>query len=273
MAKIALAKTQVEDEFEEETLPEEEIPEEEPLDDQELLDEEQPLPEEEPLEDEFVDEKEEPVEPVIPGRRIPPPPPTAADTASTDEERAGEELRNIVIDAIVRLNYVFDNSPDSFVIKYAIHFEGKTAAKVAVVKGNASISTEVEGFLAKWPTGQCKLSVTIPDTAFGLTFSRTSDEQATLNLRFTNPIIETWESECSFKDAPEAKFNTKGDPEKWLAKALQNTSPPLAQLTVPLARDESSTMKFVINKQMLKDPPLGTAEIEGTGVVTINSGR
>ncbi len=281
-----LAHAQVEDEFEEEYLPEDDEFVDEPLD--EPIDEpfDEPFEEEFPLEDEeFIPEEEDffeepleeeglpPVKPPPAQRRIVPPPPARTDADATDEARAGEELRNIVIDAVVTLNYVFANSPDSFVIKYAIHFEGKTAARVAVVKGKASISTEVDGFLAKWPTGECKLKVTIPDTPFGLTFNRSTDEQANLNVRFTSPIIETWESECTFQDAPEAKFNTKGNPERWLAKAMQKTSPPLSRLTVPLEQGESSTMKFVINKQMLKDPPLGTAEIQGTGVVTINSRR
>jgi len=188
------------------------------------------------------------------------------------EAREGEEARQIVIDSLVNLNYVFNNSPDSFILKYHVHLEGKLAAATAVIKGNASIATEVTGFLAKWPTGECKLTVTVPDSPFQMTFRKTAEDKANVDIKFTNPILETWESQCNFKDAPDAKFNTKGDPEKWLAKAFEKARPPLARMTVNLNPDESTTMKIEIPKQTIKDPPLGSAEVEGTGVITINPG-
>ena len=186
--------------------------------------------------------------------------------------REGEELRQVVIDSLVNLNYTFTGSPDTFVLKYHIHLEGKVAASTAVVKGNATIATEVTGYLAKWPTGSCKLAVTIPDSPFEMVFRKAAEDKAGIELKFTNPISETWESQCSFDDAPGAKFNTKGDPEKWLAKALEKASPPLSRLTAPLTTGESSSMKFIIGKQTIKDPPIGSADIEGTGVITINPG-
>lgn len=184
----------------------------------------------------------------------------------------GEEARQIVIDSLVNMNYVFNGSPDSFILKYHVHLEGKVAAATAVIKGNASIATEVTGYLAKWPTGNCKLTVNIPDTPFQMTFTKIGEERGNIDLKFTNPITEMWESLCTFTDAPDAKFNTKGDPEKWLAKALEKARPPLTRLTVNLNPEESTTMKFEISKQTIKDPPLGTAEFEGTGVITINPG-
>lgn len=186
--------------------------------------------------------------------------------------REGEEARQVVIDSLVNLNYVFNNSPDSFILKYHVHLEGKLAAATAVIKGNASIATDVTGFLAKWPTGNCKLAVNIPDSPFEMIFRKTADDKGTIDLKFTNPITETWESQCTFQDAPDAKFNTKGDPEKWLAKALEKARPPLTRLTVNLNPEESTTMKFEISKQTIKDPPLGSAEVDGTGVITINPG-
>ena len=188
------------------------------------------------------------------------------------EAGAGEEARQVVIDALVNMNYIFNNSPDSFVIKYHLHFEGRVAASTAVVKGNSSIATEVTGYLAKWPTGECKLSVQVPSTQTELTFRKVSDDKATIDLKFTNPISEIWESQCLFKDAPDATFNTKGDPEKWLAKALEKARPPLARMSVDLNPEESTTMKFEIGKQTIKDPPLGSAEVDGTGVITVNPG-
>jgi len=227
-----------------------------------------PRPEEVP-EEEAIPEEAAPEEipamaptPAAPAVRLPP------EAAA----REGEEARQIVIDSLVNLNYVFNNSPDSFILKYHLHLEGKVAATIAVVKGTASIATEVTGFLAKWPTGSCKLVVNIPDTPFEMIFRKSSEDKANIDLKFTNPITETWESQCSFEDAPGAKFNTKGDPEKWLAKALEKARPPLNRLTMPVTVDESTTMKFEIGKQNIKDPPLGSAEVEGTGVITINPG-
>ncbi len=213
-------------------------------------------------------EQEETGEPAAEGQPQPPKPPATAEGAA----REGEEARQIVIDALVNLNYVFNNSPDSFMLKYHVHLEGRVAAATAVLKGNSSINTEVTGFLAKWPTGECKLNVTVPDSPFEMTFRKTAEDRAMVDLKFPNPISENWDSQCSFKDAPDAKFNTKGDPEKWLAKAFEKARPPLTRLTVNLNPEESTTMKFEISKQTIKDPPLGSAEVDGTGVITINPG-
>jgi hypothetical protein len=200
------------------------------------------------------------------------PPAAGAPAAEGGAAGEGQEARQVVIDSLVNMNYVFNGSPDSFVLKYHVHLEGKLAAATAVIKGTASINTEVTGFLAKWPTGNCKLTVSIPDSPFEMIFRKTAEDKATIDIKFTNPITETWESQCTFLDAPDAKFNTKGDPEKWLAKALEKARPPLTRMTVNLNPEESTTMKFEISKQMIKDPPLGSAEIDGTGVITINPG-
>lgn len=224
-------------------------------------------------------EEEAPAAPAqqAPGQLQPPrqtarPPAAGAPAAEAGVAGEGEEARQVVIDSLVNMNYVFNGSPDSFVLKYHVHLEGRLAAATAVIKGTASINTEVTGFLAKWPTGNCKLNVNIPDSPFEMIFRKTAEDKATIDIKFTNPITETWESQCTFQDAPDAKFNTKGDPEKWLAKALEKARPPLTRMTVNLDPEESTTMKFEISKQMIKDPPLGTAEVDGTGVITINPG-
>lgn len=219
-----------------------------------------------PPEDLGIEEEEEPATPPTAGR------PGEARPVEAGAAREGEEAREVVIDSLVNLNYIFNGSPDSFILKYHVHLEGKVAAATSVIKGNASINTEVTGFLAKWPTGSCKLSVSIPDSPFEMTFRKTAEDKAMIDLKFTNPITETWESQCTFQDAPDAKFNTKGDPEKWLAKAFEKARPPLTRLTVNLNAEESTTMKFEIGKQTIKDPPLGSAEVDGTGVITINPG-
>lgn len=192
-----------------------------------------------------------------------------ANIENQEEARGGEEIRDIILDSLITLNYLFDYSQDSFQITYSLHFEGKINAKVAVINGEAQIAAEVKGFLAKWPKGNCKLVVTIPDTPYGMTFRKSSEENASLNIKFTRPITETWESQCTFSDTPEAKFNTKGDPEKWLAKAILKARPPLSRISVPISPEQSTTMKFEISKETLTDPPLGSAEVEGKGVITI----
>jgi len=231
---------------------------------------------EEVPQDEIIDE--EPLnEPEEPDQTIKKPAPLRApisDQKIDDEARPeGEQIRQIIIDTFVDLNYVFDNSPDNFLIKYHLHFEGQVNADVSAIKGNAEISSEVKGALAKWSTGECKLFITIADTPIGMTFKKGSGDSASLNVNFTKPITETWESKCTFNDAANASFNTKGNAEQWLAGALQKARPPLTRLTVPLSSEESTTMKFEISKHTVKDPPLGTAEIEGNGVVTIKPGR
>ena len=84
-------------------------------------------------------------------------------------------------------------------------------------------------------------------------------------------IFENWASKCTFTDAPGARFETTGPPEKWLAKAVEKARPPLRSIVADVT-DEETTTSFVINKEVLDDPPIGTIEIEGTGVVTITPG-
>ena len=87
-------------------------------------------------------------------------------------------------------------------------------------------------------------------------------------MRFKGKVLETWTSTCSFQGA-DKKFETVGDPERWLSRALAKARPPLSSLGIKLEDGKPSTTTFNIRKQVLKDPPLGTAEIEGTGVITI----
>ena len=199
--------------------------------------------------------------------------PTATPKANQEEqtEEGAEEpgKRSIVLDGAVTLNYVFDNSPESFIIKYSFHVEGEAAANVAVIKGDAEIKSDVEGFLAKWPDGECKLTVTIPKVPFEMTFRQGSEDRGNMNMSFKEKILETWESRCTFSDTPGKTFQTRGNPEEWLNKALQKARPPLKAIALKLSADEETTTTFTISKQTFKDPPLGTAEVEGTGVITI----
>ncbi len=183
----------------------------------------------------------------------------------------GEARWKVNINAAIRANYVFTNSPDSFVVKYRFTVEGQANADVALIRGNAEINTEVEGFLAKWPTGECRLDITIPRVPFELTFRRSGEDKGSIALRFRQNIMENWQSKCSFIDAPGARFETIGEPEKWLARALEKARPPLRAIVTDIT-DEETTSSFVINKEIIDDAPLGTVEVEGTGVVTITPG-
>lgn len=185
--------------------------------------------------------------------------------------REGENRWNVVMTIAVVMNYVFDNSPDSFVVKYQFVINGQANAETAVLRGDADITASVAGPLSKWPTGECKLSVTIPKVPYELTFRKTADDKGNLKLVFRKSINEDWQSQCTFGDAPGARFETRGAPEAWLSKALEKARPPIKDIIADLGPEET-TSRFVISKESIPDPPLGSAEIEGTGVITIRPG-
>lgn len=189
----------------------------------------------------------------------------------TEEPREGETRWDVQVTGGVILNYVFSDSPDAFLVKYRWEAKGQANSETAVIKGEASISADVEGPLAKWPTGECDLSITVSNAPFEMTFRKTSEEKTSINLVFKNKITEDWQSKCSFTDAPGAQFNTRGSPEMWLAKALEKARPPLKDLVANLGEEETTTT-FVISKEEINDPPVGTIEMEGTGVITIRPG-
>ncbi len=229
------------------------------------MDEDTAAADEAALEEEPLEEGEEVLQEEAPLDR-------AFEGAAEDIEPGAEENRwRVKINAAIRANYVFNDSPDSFLIKYRWEIEGQANAQTAVIRGDADISADVEGFLAKWPTGECSLSVTIPKVPFEMTFNKSEEEKGSVSLKFRRNILENWESKCTFTDAPGARFETSGDPERWLAKAVEKARPPLRSIVADIT-DEETTTSFVINKEILDDPPLGTIEIEGTGVVTISPG-
>jgi hypothetical protein len=207
-----------------------------------------------------------------------PAPPVAAPTPPPEvgkieggEAREGETRWNVSITGVVIMNYVFNESPDNFVVKYRWEVKGQANATTAVIRGDADINAEVEGPLSKWPTGECKLNVTIPKVPFELSFQKTNGEKGNLRLVFKKVINEDWQSSCSFTDAPGARFDTRGAPEMWLAKAMDRARPPLKDIIADVGTEETTT-RFVISKETINDPPLGTIEMEGTGVVTIRPG-
>lgn len=187
------------------------------------------------------------------------------------EDIEGEVSRQIKIAGVVIMDYVFDNSPNSFTIKYRWELSGEANAATAVIKGDVDLAAEVEGPLWKFPTGECTLQITIPKVPFELSFNKTGDEKGNMKLIFKQPITEDWQSNCTFTDAPGAAFDTRGPPEKWLTKALEKARPPLRSIVIDLTNEETTT-PLVISKQIIGDPPLGSMEIEGTASITITPG-
>ena len=206
--------------------------------------------------------------PVVPGEPSPATPGAAIEGGAP---REGENRWNVTMTIAVVMNYVFDNSPDSFVVKYQFVINGQANAETAVLRGEADITASVQGPLSKWPTGECKLTVTVPKVPYELTFRKTGDDKGNLKLVFRKSINEDWQSQCTFGDTPGARFETRGAPEAWLSKALEKARPPIKDLIADLGTEET-TSRFVISKESIPDPPLGSAEIEGTGVITIRPG-
>jgi len=249
----------------------EEILDEEPLEEEEPPPEEEISPEEE---EELPPEEVAPEEEVMPLPRLPfnvgrPRPGVRPEVFVGESGETLDENRKINIFADVKLNYVFAEGVESLIINYRFNIEGEVKARTAVMRGKATVKASVDGYLFKNASAECKLNIDIPDAQYQLTFRRRDNENANLSLSFTKPIMETWESRCDFTDAGAKPFITKGEPEKWLNRVLTKTSPPLNRLTTTLNADEKTTTKFVISTHQINDPPLGTIEAEGSGVITV----
>lgn len=180
--------------------------------------------------------------------------------------------RKLMLDAVVVVDYLFYHSPDRFKVKYHLNLSGEIPQDVTVLKGSAKISTDVSGYLAKWAQGECLLKVSISEVPYEITFKKNGNREADVEVKFPQPIMEDWESLCTFLDDPNAKLNTRGNPEKWVAAALEKTSPSLNRLVTPLSAEEATTLKFTIAKHTVKDENIGSAEIDGTGAITIQPG-
>ena len=197
-----------------------------------------------------------------------------APEAMSEESKKGdlEEPFKITLDGTVTLNYVFAESPDSFIVTYKIHLDGEARNKVDVIKGKGQVTTDVKGFLAKWPTGECALKISIGEFPYEMIFSKVEEEKIRLDIKIIEPILENWESNCKFADSPGSKFNTKGSPEKWVDGSLKRTSPLLQDLQLPIDPNhrDTTTLEFKIEQYLLPDPPLGSVELSGKGTVTVS---
>jgi hypothetical protein len=193
---------------------------------------------------------------------------------SVEGEPAGGDEEEVIsykldCDIAATLSYSFTGSQDRFTVKYHMNLTGNLMNKdLSVLKGEASIITNVDGYLAKWPTGQCALGVSISKVPFDLVMKKPSDNEGTINIQLKGNILEDWKSTCSFTDAPGAEFVTTGTPEKWLEQIIKNIDPPLNQIPINLSNTNSS-VTFSSAKSTISDPPLGEARVDAIGTLTL----
>lgn len=170
----------------------------------------------------------------------------------------------------ITVDYVFLNpTKDNFKVKYQLVLGGPIGQTTGVIRGNAKIVSTVSGELAKWNLGQCLLQVSVADVPYEIQFNRDSDTKVHLQVHFKRAIMEDWQSTCTFLDAPDSRFNTKGEPEKWIAGALQKTDPALDKLIASISLKDKTETKFSIPKHTIKDETIGSAEVAGTATITL----
>lgn len=212
------------------------------------------------------------------------PPLTPAEEGKTEEEAIFEDElvkgllpgdkeilgpKKLMIDAIVYVDYQFFSSSDAFKVKYHLDMGGNANVSTALIKGNAEIATEVTGYLAKWPQGQCLLDVNIAKVPYEIAYHQKSEDEVAIKIEFKKGIQEKWESTCTYIDGVTKPFITQGPPEEWVGLALAKTSPPLSSLEAPLEKGGTTSITFDIPEYTVPDGSLGSAKIKGTGVVTI----
>ncbi|PIR16679.1 MAG: hypothetical protein COV46_07410 [Deltaproteobacteria bacterium CG11_big_fil_rev_8_21_14_0_20_49_13] len=185
------------------------------------------------------------------------------------KQKPASDSIKLEMDAVVIVKYTFANTNESYTVKYHINLGGDVNADIGVIKGDAKVATDISGFLAKTTAFECLLKVSIADVPYEIMFKKISDTEADMSVAFKGQILEDWESLCTFLDTSKAKFNTRGSPEQWIAMALEKAKPPLNKLSISLDHERVSTTKFTIPKYTVQDEGLGSAEIDGTGVVTI----
>lgn len=184
------------------------------------------------------------------------------------EEKELTGPKRINIDTVVYVDYQFFDSPNAFKVKYHISMRGTANLSTSIIKGSAEIATEVTGYLAKWPGGQCILDVSIAKTPYEINYKQDGNE-ANINIQFKKDIPETWASTCTFIGGVTKPFKTQGPPEKWISDALEKTSPPISSIVAPLEAGEPSSTTFEISEYTVVENNVGSAKVKGTGVINI----
>lgn len=172
--------------------------------------------------------------------------------------------------ADIAVDYTFtDTTRDKFKINYHIQLSNVAATYPALMRGNATIKTDISGYLAKWTTGQCLLQVDVAAVPYEISVTRDGEDKLKLSLQFKQKILEDWQSLCTFLDAPDRRFYTRGEPEKWIAEALQKATPSLDKLTASISQKDKTETRFKIAKYSVKDGSIGSADVDGSGTITI----
>lgn len=176
----------------------------------------------------------------------------------------------LTMSADITVDYTFaDAANDRFKIGYHIQLSGAAATIPTLIRGNATIKTDTSGYLAKWTTGQCLLQVDVAAVPYEISVTRDGEDRLKLSLLFKQKILEDWQSLCTFLDAPDRRFYTRGEPEKWIADALQKADPGLDKLTTPISQKDKTETRFRIDRYSVKDGSIGSADVEGSGVITL----
>ncbi len=188
------------------------------------------------------------------------PPKTKSNTTS---------MWTIDISGTVNASYSFEDIPNKFDIIYTWTLSGSMRGKSGVIRGNAVITAEVESALATWKTGECTLNINIPTIPFEIRFTPENDTQKKLRLVFKKVINEIWESKCRYFETPDMRFDTRGEPEKWLIRAFERADPSFKSIIVTVDPDSETSAPIHINRETLDDTPLGEMEVSGKALVTI----
>lgn len=183
--------------------------------------------------------------------------------------KATEWLISVAADITVNYTFTDNATRDNFKITYHINLSNPVGSFPAVARGSATIKTEIAGYLAKWTTGQCLLQVNVAAVPYEMNVTREGDDKMRLALQFKQKILEDWQSLCTFIDAPDSRFYTRGEPEKWISDALQKAEPSLDKLLATTNTKTKTETKFKILKYTVNDGRIGKADVEGSGSVVI----
>jgi hypothetical protein len=190
---------------------------------------------------------------------------------SNEEEDGSEQrvvARKLKMDAIIFVDYAINDTDVK--IKYAISLESRFTPEAKSARGVASIATDVSGYLAKWPNGECTLTIQIQRVPYNIIITETGESELELDLSFSKSIEEDWKSKCRFHDDPDTSFNTStGIPEIVASTALDKASPGLNSLTATISDEEPTTTQFTINKYDIDEEGIGKSSVEGTGILTL----
>lgn len=170
----------------------------------------------------------------------------------------------------IGLDYVFINSTDNFVVKYAMKLEGNIGDDAELIRGMASVKPLVVGFFSKWDSGGCALNVRIDDIPYEIDFSKSGEKSVRLRIDHGD-FGEAWMTSCTFHDKSGTRVVTDAGEIEWLAKGLERAFQPLREIQLPVDSDQlkPTTFRFDIDPFTVGDDPVGEAIIDGDLVLKV----